>query len=117
MISKSSENTRSQDFRYVFANTIGMTFGPTEVQLIFGIQKQTGSDDPSMEEQVGLVVTHPAAKLLAHMIGAVMADYEEATGTVVPIDPAKIAQLQTMLDDAKRKRAEAAAKPDTPPPS
>ena len=110
------ENTRSQDFRFVFANTFAVTFGPTEVQLIYGIQKKPGSDDPTMEEQVGIIFTHAAAKLIAEMLGLLVKNLEDATGRVIEIEPTKVAGLRQMLDASKaaRESAKIAGVPDRP---
>lgn len=98
---------RSQDFRFVFGNTFSVTFGPTEVQVIFGIQKKPGTDDPTMEEQVGVVFTHTAAKLLSEMLGLMVADLEDRTGQAIPLEGGKLDGLRALIAENKEKRTRA----------
>jgi Protein of unknown function (DUF3467) len=97
MPNQRAANTRSQDFRYVFANTFGITFGPQEVQVVFGIQSEPGTDSVTMEEQVGIIYTHVAAKLLAESLLHMIDNFEKATGSIVPLDQSKIDALDEML--------------------
>jgi hypothetical protein len=96
-----TENTRSRDFRFVYANTFGFKFGPNELQLLGGIQSNPGSEDPSMEEQIGFIISHQAAKLLATVILKMIGSLEEASGAVIPLDAEKLAGLDEMINAAK----------------
>ena len=100
----SEKNTKSQDFRRVYSNTISMVFAQSEVEMIFGIQSKPGTEDVTMEEQVGVIFTHSAAKLMAMMLTMVIADYEEATGAPVVFDQQKLTGLQTKIDANKAAR-------------
>ncbi len=105
-----STNTRSQDFRHVFANAFGLTFGPTEVQILCGIQNKPGTDDATMEQQVGLIMSPAGAKLLATMLITVIENFEKSSGTVVPLDPTKLDGLRKMIDAANAKMQSAKKK-------
>ncbi len=111
MNNSSTKNTRSQDFRRVFANTFSVAFSATEAQIIYGIQSNPGTDDVTMEEQVGVIFTHTAAKLMGQMLTLLVSDFEEASGTEIALDPAKLAGLQTLIDQAKAARAKQGANP------
>lgn len=106
-----SENTRSQDFRIVFSNTFSIVFGPTEIQLTCGIQKNPGTNDTTMEEQVGLVITHPSAKLLTKMLSLLIADFEEHSGKEIPLDPGKIKKIEDTIAANKAARKQDGGKP------
>ena len=109
MSDKPTTNKRSRDFRHVFANTFGFVFGQNEVQLIGGIQLNPGTDDPEMEEQIGLVVTHPAAKLMASALMVMIKNYEEVTGKEIPLDLSKIQKIEDAIAEARAAQAKKAA--------
>jgi hypothetical protein len=93
----------------VFTNTFGISFGATEVQLICGIQDHPGTDDVTMEEQVGLIFTHPAAKLLQEMLKMLLDELEDAMGAPVLTDLTKLDGLRDIIAANKKKRDDAAA--------
>lgn len=106
-----TNNTRSKDFRYVYANAFGLGFGNNEVQLIGGIQTNPGTPDPAMEEQVALIFTHTSAKQIAQMLNMLIADLEEANGQTIPIDQEKIKILEGLIAANKAARLVAKSKP------
>ena len=95
------ENTRSQDFRFVYANTFGLSFGPNEAQVKFGIQQNPGTDDTLMEEQVGVIFSHAAIKMFVLMLSKVIANFEEAAGKEIPLDSEKVKRLEEYLVSLK----------------
>jgi hypothetical protein len=103
-------NSRSQDFRFVFANTFSVSFGQAEAQLIFGIQTNPGTQDVTMEEQVGLITTHPATKLLVQMLAMIIEAHEKATGVEIQVDPARLEQIKQALAAGDAARAAALSK-------
>jgi hypothetical protein len=104
-----ADNSRSRDFRYVFANTFSIAFGPAEVQMTAGIQLNPASDSPAMEEQIGFIITHPAAKLLGIMLMKLVTSYEEESGTIIPLEESKVKSIDDAIALAKKTRAEAIA--------
>lgn len=107
-------NTRSQDFRYIFTNAFSVTVGTTEAQLTLGIQKNPGTADTTMEEQVGIMLTPSAAKLLAQIITLMVDAQEDAAGSPIPVDVSKLDALKAAINTAKAARL---AKAQTPPKS
>lgn len=99
------ENTRSQDYRVVFSNIFHVQLTPTEIQTIWGIQKNPGTEDLSMEAQVGVVTTHSGAKLLAYLLNALIADFEDATKTTVQLDPARVQHIDDLMAANRAARA------------
>lgn len=57
-----------------------------------------------MEEQAGIVITHGAGKLLVRMLDMLIADFEEATGREIEVDPDKLEPLEKMIEAAKAAR-------------
>lgn len=99
-----SGELRTPGYRNIFANTYSVVFTSGEVQIRCGVQLNPGSDDPAMEAEVNLIMTHAGAKLLISMVGMVMADFEEAIGQEIPIDPAKLASVKATVDASKAAR-------------
>ena len=104
-----SANSRSNDFRFVYANTFVVMFSPVEVQLIAGIQNNPGSADARMEEQVGLVMPHAAAKQIVEMMRILLEDLEDQLGAPIPVDMSKMTELKAMVAANQLARAAAAA--------
>lgn len=103
-------NTRSQDFRNVYANVFGISFGPNEALVTYGIQTNPGTDDLSMEEQVGVILSHAGAKLLSKLLTMIVEDFEESAGAAIPIEQAKIDGLAEIIVKNKEIRKAAAIK-------
>jgi hypothetical protein len=81
-----------------------VSFGQTEAQLICGIQKNPGTKDTAMEEQVGLIITPSAAKLLAQMLTLIIESHEKATGAKIPLDQEKLVEMKNMIAAADAAR-------------
>jgi len=94
--------TRSQDYRVVFANTFNVTMGPTELHLICGIQHNMGTDDPGMEAQVGLVTTHQAARVLQDLLTLLLDEHESQIGRKIDYDPHKFDDLREQINANRR---------------
>src|SRR6266700_7809913 len=99
-------NTFSKDFRYVYANTVGIALTHSEVTLHLGIQLHPPT--PEMEEQTAVIMNHTAAKLLVEMVGRLLKDFENATGQSIPVDPEKLAQIEHVIAEARALRDAAA---------
>ncbi len=88
-----------------------MAFSPADAQIICGIQLNPGTEDTSIEEQVGLILNHPAAKLLAEMLTLLINDFEDSTGQKIQLDPQKLDPLRKIISEKKKQREKAKRKP------
>lgn len=93
-------NSRSQDFRFVFANSIGFAFTDNESRVLFGINEDAASDD-SILEQVGVVMTHKTLKLLGTLINEMIGHYERTTGNEIPIDQGKLEEIRRVIESSQ----------------
>lgn len=86
---------RAPDFRYIFANTLGFAWSDNDCKLIFGIEEGEGPENAL--EQVGIVLTHKTAKLLANHMLTIISGYEAHTGQEIPYDTEKADALGKVL--------------------
>lgn len=103
MKSPVSKNSRSKDFRYIFANGIGVRFNDNDVTLIFGV-KEGDSDEEAVLEEVGVILTPKTAKLLAETLSQVIQNFEQTTGVTLPTNEAFLKSLEeSFLASAKER--------------
>lgn len=88
---------RSPDFRYLFANTLGFTWSDNDCKLLFGIDEGNGIENAL--EQVGIILTHRTAKLLAGHLSTIIEGYEKHAGIEIPYDVEKGDGLKKTLDE------------------
>ncbi len=88
--------TRAADFRYIFANVLGMSFSDNEAKLVFGVE-EAGGPEASLE-QVGIVMTHRTLKLLGRLINETVTHYENRTGTTIYLDETRVEKVRETLD-------------------
>jgi hypothetical protein len=98
---------RSQDFRFVFANTFKLTYLGNEAQIVFAIQQSPADPPEKAEQQFGVVLTPTGLKSLTQTLGLLIEDIESATGAVIPLDPSVLAPVQAALAEARARRAAA----------
>jgi hypothetical protein len=103
-------DTHASDFRTFYANTFRVAFGGNEVNITYGIQKHPGTDDPSMDEQTSVIMSHAGAKTIATMLTMIISDFEEATDTVIKIDPKTLKTIEDMIAANKAMRKPSAPK-------
>lgn len=108
--------TRSPDFRYYFANTIGFAMSDNEVRIIFGVMESPGEVESS-NEQAGVVMTLKTAKILSRVLSESLAHYEATTGTVIPFDEEKAEHLKRILEGAANPASTASEPPSEQSPS
>jgi len=75
-----------------------MNFSYSEVLIKFGIVEDPSKPNDSIQDEVGIVFTHASAKLLAYMLTKTIANYERDTKTEVPLDAARRAEVDALID-------------------
>jgi hypothetical protein len=93
-------NTRSKDFRYVYANGLGAQYGGNEFILIFGIKEDTSPTDGKIMEEVGVVMTANTVKNLAISLTKMIEHLELTTGTKIPVEQDKLDIIEKTLKEA-----------------
>lgn len=91
---------RTTDFRYFFANTLGLAWSDNDCKLIFGVDEGGGAE--STLEQTGVIMTHKTAKLLSMHLTAIIKGFEEHSGQEIPFDADKQESLRVSLEEANR---------------
>ena len=82
----------------VYANGFGFALGDNDFRLTFGVSD--AGNPAHIVENVAVFMTHKSLKLLAHSLTAMITNYEQSTGTSMPIDSDKIRSLEQSLSAA-----------------
>ncbi len=98
-----SKNTRSKDFRYVYANGIGMQFGDNDVTLVFGVKEDPTDIEEKMMEEVAIFLTPSTAKALSMSLAAII-EQAEKSGGKIPIDQSKMDNLLKVIAESEVKK-------------
>jgi len=88
---------RAADFRYIFANTLGLQLTDNEAKIIFGVTEEPGKVEGATE-QVGIFMTHKTLKLLSRLLADSVAHYEKSTGVDIPFDEEKTENLRKQIE-------------------
>lgn len=108
MTGTSTKNTRSNDFRQVYANTYNFQFNGIDLVMKFGILHELANPSGGMEEQVSVIVNLSGMKTLALFLSAMTDAHEAATGTKIPLSPetqATLAKIQLDIDAARARQS------------
>lgn len=101
-----NKSPRSKDFRYIYANGIGLQFNGAELMLMFGVKEDFSNKDNIMLEEVGVIMAASSAKLLGLMIAGAVEASEKASGQAIPVDETKLRSLQDMLAASSKDASE-----------
>jgi hypothetical protein len=97
---------KTKDFRFVFANTFGLKMSDGDVTLMLGHEEQFSATDKTVYEEVGVNMTHRAAKLLSVLLTEAVRDFEDANGPI-PLAQEKVDKITATFANARAKRQEA----------
>jgi hypothetical protein len=73
---------KSNDWRVVYANTFGLVFGDNDVRITLALDQDPQKPGTELLEQVAVMMTPRTAKILAHTLSFVIANYEVAHGVI-----------------------------------
>ena len=93
------ENTRSKDFRYVYAGGFSMFFNGQDAIIKFGVKVDGNLD--ILHEEVGVIMTPTTMKLLGKLLVRMSEMVETATGQEIPVDPTKLAAIEHSIQSAE----------------
>jgi hypothetical protein len=85
----------ARDFRYVYANTLGIAGSNHDFQIAFGIDADITSPGSKVQQQVTVILTHNSAKLLAATLSQLVETIERQVGPI-PLAEDKLALAQTV---------------------
>lgn len=97
MSNSRDENTRTKDFRYIYANGLALQFSGSDVMLVFGNKEDQGNPNQKFLEEIGVMMTHVTAKALSQTLVQVIEHYEKTTGVIIPIEQARKDRVEAML--------------------
>ena len=111
--------TRTPDFRYVYANAVGIRFNGTDVMLTAGIKEDPRESDDTIVENATFIMALSTAKFLSLALSRVITSIETTMGQEIPIDGDKLQTLDEAIsaaeDEAKRLEKENDGKASGPP--
>ena len=87
--------TRAPDFKYVFANAVGLALSDNDCKIIFGVEEGSGPEE--MYEQLAVAMTLRTTKMLAINLTAIIDHIEKTTGDEIPFDVEKHAKMLEIL--------------------
>jgi hypothetical protein len=94
-------NTRSQTFRYVYANGYTLQISGNDVCIRFGINEDPGQPNTILEE-IGVYMTLTSAKLLAGVLTDVIKRFEKDNKITVPLSQNKLDSVLKGMVVSKR---------------
>lgn len=90
-------NTRSNDFRVVYSDTIGLQFNPHQTILTFSIAHDLRDPKKGGEEQVAVAMTPVQVKALAKTLTLLVENLEKQANAPIPFNNQVIENLQKAL--------------------
>jgi hypothetical protein len=97
---------KSPDWRLVYSNTFGIMFGDNDVRLTISVDQDLQKPGTEVLEQLAVIMTPRTAKILAHTLSAVVANFEAVNGPIsLPQDRLEKldAALQEQQDSIQKK--------------
>jgi hypothetical protein len=98
------KNTRAKEFRYNFADTIGLQFNGNQAIITFSIANNPSDPSQGAQEQVAVAMVAVVAKSLASTLGIILSRFEKSTGTVLPFSVPPELEKALQEADAKSKQ-------------
>jgi DNA-dependent RNA polymerase auxiliary subunit epsilon len=88
--------SRAPDFRYIFANAVGIGVSDNECKVIFSVEE----GPQEMYEQLGVAMTLKTTKMLAIHLSTIIEYIEKVSGTEIPYEKEKQENLIAALNAA-----------------
>jgi hypothetical protein len=73
---------RSEDFRYIYSNSVRIGISPWDIRLNFGALVHSENTEPINKEEVVIVMSPQHAKVLALIFLSNIQEYEETHGPI-----------------------------------
>ena len=100
-------SSRINDFKVYYSNTVGAVFNINECRLTFGVldaaEHETDEDGNNTLEQVSVTMNPLTLKMLRAMIDACIRNIETQAGKEIPIDEARLKEIQDALGTPPKK--------------
>jgi hypothetical protein len=88
--------TRAADWRLIYANAVGIGFGPGEARLTFGFDQNPAASGTDVLEQTTVILPHSAAKVLVYSLNAIISNYEALNGPI-PVPQDKLQEIDRQV--------------------
>jgi Protein of unknown function (DUF3467) len=85
--------TRPSDFRFIYANAVGLAISDHETRIMFALAEDMRKPSENTE-QVGVIMNHQTAKWLTKVLSLAIEQYEVASGTTIPFDEERFEALK-----------------------
>lgn len=99
-----SDKRRSENFRWVFTNALGIQLSENEALITVGFAQDVTKPVESNVEEVGIIMTPRTAKLLMHVLQNAIGSWEKAHNTQIPIAPEKLAEIEKAMQTSASKK-------------
>jgi hypothetical protein len=87
---------RSPLWRVIYGNSVNIQFGDNDVRIGIGLDQNPNMPGQSTLEEAAIILTPRTAKLLAHALGTIIANFEAANGPI-SIPQAKIENVAEQI--------------------
>ena len=94
-------NTRSEFFRYLFANVTSLQFTGPEAIITFGVARNAGSPNDGTEEQIAVGMGVNTLKALVYSANRIIESYEHHNNLKVPIEPSLVSDVDRVIKAAE----------------
>jgi hypothetical protein len=89
---------RSPDWKVVYCNILGIGWGENEARLNIAFDEDLGKPGTKVCEELVVVMHHRAAKILAHTLSSIIANFEANNGPI-PFSPEKLKEIDNSIKE------------------
>lgn len=83
-------------WRVIYSNIVGVGWGELEARLNLAFDEDLGRPAVKVREELVVAMPHRTAKMLAHALSAIVANYEAHNG-VIPIPGEKLQEIDSAV--------------------
>ncbi|MEY9886349.1 hypothetical protein [Bradyrhizobium sp. USDA 329] len=87
---------RAPDWKVVYCNILGIGWGEVEARLNVAFDLDLSKPGTAVREELVVVMPHRAAKILAHSLTSIIANYEAANGPI-PFPVEKMQEIDSSI--------------------
>ncbi|GGI23112.1 hypothetical protein [Bradyrhizobium guangdongense] len=89
---------RAPDWRVVYCNILGIGWGENEARLNVAFDEDLAKPGSNVREELIVVMPHRAAKILAHTLSTIIANYEANNGPI-PFPQEKLQEIDSSIKE------------------
>lgn len=92
-----NNNPKAKDFRFIYANGMGVQFNGLEFMLAVGVKEDQSVENTTFLEEATIILSPSTAKLLGVIINKIIVSNEKITGIPIQVDETKINALDQAI--------------------